>query len=501
MPGPRTLASVWAAKSATLASRRLRRGGGTAVSGLVGLKLQSSLIHDLASQLGHGCVLVTGTNGKTTTSRLISETARAAGLQPLANASGSNLMRGLASTLAAATGPGGRLTDAAQRLGVFEVDEAAVPAALQELRPRVAVFTNLFRDQLDRFGEVEAVAALWRQALAKAPPGLTLVLNADDPAVASLGEGRDNVIYFGVDDAKLDRGAIEHASDALSCAVCGSRLEYNIAYFGHVGHWRCPGCGRPRPEVAVSGRDLDLRDGRTLGFEIVVVGNHEWAVDQPPHPNPLLEGEGIMEPRVEASTDMTDAENASMPVEMGIGGLYNAYNALAAAAAVIALGLPAGATPEALKATGAAFGRQEAFEVDGKGVELFLGKNPAGLNQVLSTLLLDPNRKVVLIILNDGIADGRDISWVWDADFEVTAKQFDKVLVSGTRAAEMALRLKYAEWDEAALTVEPEIGAALEKALAATRDGECLTVVPTYTAMLTVRELLAKRTGRASFWQ
>jgi UDP-N-acetylmuramyl tripeptide synthase len=464
MTAPRTLASVWAAKSATMASRALGRGGGTAVGGLVGLRVQPSLVRDLAGQLGHGCIVVTGTNGKTTTSRLIAETASAAGLLPLANASGSNMMRGIASTLALAVDPSGGLPDASRRLGVFEVDEANIPLALPELRPRAAVFTNLFRDQLDRYGEVEAVAALWREALKRVPDGITLVLNADDPAVASLGEGRQHVIYFGVDDADLDKGAIEHASDALNCSGCGARLEYGAAYFGHIGHWRCGSCGRERPAPEVVATGVDLRDGRSLGFEL-------------------------------------KTPESSQRVEMGIGGLYNVYNALAATAAAVALELPLVHSITALSAAGAAFGRQESFEVDGRRVELFLGKNPAGLNQNLSTLLLDPSRETVLIILNDGIADGRDISWIWDADFEVAAGRFERVVVSGTRAAEMALRLKYAEWDESTLTVEPEIEAGLARALTATSPGSCLSVVPTYTAMIEVRELLARRTGRASFWR
>jgi UDP-N-acetylmuramyl tripeptide synthase len=188
-------------------------------------------------------------------------------------------------------------------------------------------------------------------------------------------------------------------------------------------------------------------------------------------------------------------------VEMPIGGLYNVYNALAAAAAVHALGLPAASAVEAIQSVAAAFGRQEAFEVDGRRVELLLGKNPAGLNQVLSTLMLDPGRRTALFVLNDGIADGRDISWVWDADFEVAAGKLERVVTSGTRAAEMALRLKYAEWDEKTLEVDPEIPRALDRAIALTLPGECLTVVPTYTAMLTVRELLAKRTGKEPFWR
>ncbi|HEY7467602.1 MAG TPA: Mur ligase family protein, partial [Dehalococcoidia bacterium] len=230
MAAARTLASVWAAKTTAFASRKLRRGGGTAAGGLVALWLNPGLIGDIASQLGHGSVVVTGTNGKTTTSLLISETARAAGLLPLANASGSNLTRGIASALALAVDADGGLDEAERRLGVFEVDEATIAPALPQLRPRVAVFTNLFRDQLDRYGEVETVAALWRDAIAAAAPDMKLVLNGDDPAVASLGEGREGVTYFGVEDRNLHAGAPEHASDALLCR-CGAQLEYEVAFY------------------------------------------------------------------------------------------------------------------------------------------------------------------------------------------------------------------------------------------------------------------------------
>jgi UDP-N-acetylmuramyl tripeptide synthase len=458
---PRTLAGVWAVKTAAFASRTLRRGGGTAVGGLVGLTVDPALVRSLAAQLGHGSVVITGTNGKTTTSRLVSAAARHAGLVPLTNASGSNLMRGITSTLALAAGATGRLLDAERHIGVFEVDEATVPEALAQLRPRVAVFTNLFRDQLDRYGEVEAVAARWRTALA-ATPDLKLVLNADDPSVASLGEGRADVLYFGVDDPALARGSLEHASDARTC-VCGATLVFDIAYFSHIGHWRCPSCGRARLEPGVMASNLDLRDGRSLRFVLTT-----------PH--------------------------GSRDVEMAIGGMYNVYNALAATAAALVLNLPHDAVHAALGASTAAFGRQEAFEVDGRRVELLLSKNPAGLNQVLSTVMLDPARRAALLILNDNIADGRDISWVWDADFEAAAGKFERVIVSGTRAEDMALRFKYADWDEASFTVEPDIARALGLALAATPPGACLSVLPTYTAMLEAREILARRAGRAPFW-
>jgi UDP-N-acetylmuramyl tripeptide synthase len=457
------LAAVWSAKAAGLASRALGRGGGTAVSGLVALQVQPRLVEALAGGLGHGSVIVTGKNGKTTTSRLISETVRAAGLEPLANSSGSNLMRGLASTLTDASNLGGVITQGNNRLGVFEVDEAVVPQALRELRPRAAVFGNLYRDQLDRYGEVETVAGLWRQAIETTPNGTTLVLNADDPAVAALGEGRANVVYFGIDAPEVVRACLEHASDALTC-TCGARYEYDAIFLAHAGHWRFPACGRARPEPAVKATVVDLRDGRSLSFRLTTPA-----------------GETV--------------------IEMALGGLYNVYNALAAAGAAVALSLPSDALSSALMSTTAAFGRQESLQVDGRRIDVFLGKNPAGLNQVLATLALDRERKTALILLNDNVADGRDISWVWDADFEVARGQFERVIVSGARAEEMALRLKYAEWDEATLAVEPDTRAALSMAIEATPAGSTLTVIPTYTAMLDVRGQLAKLAGRAPFWR
>lgn len=463
MPSVRSLAAVWAAKSAALGSRTLGRGGGTALSGLVGLRLQPHLIDDLAAQLGHGCVLVTGTNGKTTTSRLLTQSVKRAGFNPLANSAGSNLMRGIASTLVLSASPTGVISDASNRLGVLEVDEAVLPLLVNRVRPRAILFLNLFRDQLDRFGEVDAVASLWREMLKTTPQDVTLVLNADDPAVASLGEGRDHVIYFGVEDTTLGSPELDHASDARTC-LCGGALQYDTAFFGHVGHWRCDACGRHRPVPDVVASGVDLRDGRGLSFDL-------------------------------------HAGGSVTHIDMAMGGLYSIYNALAAVAGARALGLTPEAALSAITETAAAFGRQESFEVEGRRVELYLGKNPAGVNQVLSTLLLDPKRKTLLIALNDNIADGRDISWVWDADFERLAGSFDRAIVSGTRAEEMALRLKYAEWDEATLEVEPDAAKALQRALDSTPQGECLTVLPTYTAMLILRDLLARRSGKAAFWQ
>lgn len=455
--------AVVAGKAAGAASRRLGRGGGTAISGLVAERVDPALVATLGGQLGHGSALVTGTNGKTTTARMVSAIAHEAGLLPLHNPSGSNLMRGVAAALVEEA-PGGRIRRAADRLGVFEVDEATLPQAAAALRPRAIAFTNLFRDQLDRYGEVDAVAELWRRTVAALPPATAVVLNADDPGVASLaGAATGPVALFGVEDPSFAREGPEHASDFRWCLACGGELAYSAAFYSHVGHWQCPACGvaRPAPLVAAS----EVRPGQAGGTAL----------------------------RLETPA-------GELALDLPLAGLYNVYNALAAVAAALALGLPLETAGRALSRFSAAFGRQEAFEVEGRRVEVLLGKNPTGLNEVLRAIAAREGPKHLLLFLNDGIADGRDISWIWDVDYEILAGQVGSLVVSGTRAEDLALRLKYA-----GLGGEVPIVSRAEQALAVTLaeapPGETLYVVPTYTAMLEVRELLARRGRRPHYWE
>lgn len=459
----RTRAAVLAGKAAAAASRLLRQGGGTAVAGLAAERIDSQIVRRLGSTLGHGCIIVTGTNGKTTTALMLSRAAALAGLRPLHNRSGSNLMRGLAASLVAeARGPG-RIPDAADRLGVFEVDEATVPHAVQALAPRAVVFNNLFRDQLDRYGEVDAVAAIWQRTLEAAPPTMAAVLNADDPSVATLAASvSGRCLFFGVDDPSAGIAAPEHAADARTCRTCGADLAYDVAYYGHVGRWSCPRCRAARPPADV--RAVAIRAGAE-------------------------------------QTDLrVDTPAGSYTVALPLAGLYNVYNALAATAGALAVGLPLDAVRTALAGFSAAFGRQERFEVDGRTVHVLLGKNPAGLNEVLRTVAARPGSHHLLLVLNDAIADGRDVSWVWDADFEILAGRAASLVVSGTRADDLALRLKYAGFGQEFLVLSNR-AQALDAALAATPAGEALFVVPTYTAMLELRELLARRGGRAPYWE
>jgi UDP-N-acetylmuramyl tripeptide synthase len=464
MVGVRTAAAVSTAKLAAALSRRLGLGGGTALPGLVAEAVAPGLAGRLAAELGHGCLLVTGTNGKTTTARLVRNIARAAGYWPVHNGAGSNMMRGITAALSEAADPRGHMPERERRLGVFEVDEATLPEAAAALGPRVIAFTNLFRDQLDRYGEVDSVAALWREALASLPPSVTVVLNADDPGVAGLADAcRGPIVFYGVADTTCAVGGLEHAADARWCPACGHEYAYSAVFYGHVGHWACPACGRCRSAAQVEAVRVEQPVAGPLG---VLVSTPVGRLD------------------------------LSLPLI----GLYNVYNALAAAATGVALGIGAAAIQGGVASFTAAFGRQERFDVRGREVQTILAKNPAGLNQVLRALVAEPGPKNLLFLLNDDIADGRDVSWIWDVDFEMLAGHTGLLLASGRRAADMALRLKYAGLDPDPV-LESNAERALARALSLTAEGGTLYVVPTYTAMLPVRRILARWGHRPQFWE
>lgn len=463
---PRSLAhearrrgAILAGRVAGRASQLLGRGGGTALPGLVAGRIAPDLLESIALA-SERTVLVTGTNGKTTTAHLLVAAARNAGLEVMANPSGSNLERGLVGALVAASGPGGELPEPAGRVAVLEVDEATTAAVLPRLHPTVAVFLNLFRDQLDRYGEIDSIARGWRHALEADGGGPTLVLNADDPSIAQLADGaRGRVVTFGVEDPTVGLPAAEHASDARFCS-CGGTFEYGARYIAHVGAWRCRACGRARPPLDVAARNVRLDEGSTR-------------------------------------FDLTTAAG-TVAMTLPVAGLYSVYNALAAAAAALALGLPSEPAERALREAGPAFGRQERFVVRGRQVRMLLAKNPAGLNEIVRTLNLGSGPVHVLWLLNDGIQDGRDVSWIYDADLEALSGRCALVVASGTRADDLALRLHLAGLDPH--VVEGDIDAALAAALDRTPEGARLDVVTTYTAMLEARARLADWTHVRQYW-
>jgi len=436
-------------------SRRLGRGGGTTLPGRLLMRADPKALQRMASRLDEGAVLVSATNGKTTTSAMVAAVLERAGRPVVHNRAGSNMGWGVATALLDAGRERGQL-------GLFEVDEAWLPAVAEAVKPRTYLLANLFRDQLDRYGELELLADRWAELTeAEAARGARFVLNADDPLVADLGRGRDGVTYFGMDDDSQALPGLQHAADSKHCRNCGQPYVYEAVYLGHMGRYRCPNCGRERPTPSVSARRVELH--------------------------------GMSGARVVMETPA-----GSLDVSLPLPGLYNVYNAVAATALSLELGASLEHIGAALEGFAGAFGRVETIPVDGRPVSILLVKNPAGANEVLRTLILEDGQVDLWLALNDGIADGRDVSWIWDADFELLAGRVRRATCSGTRAEEMALRLKYAGID-AEIAVERDLEASLDAAVAAGRDGAPLYALPTYTALLELRDLLADR-GLAGRW-
>jgi UDP-N-acetylmuramyl tripeptide synthase len=434
-------------------SRRLGRSGGTTAPGRLLLKLSPHALSRMAAGLDDGSVLVSATNGKTTTAAMVAATLERAGRPVVHNRAGSNMAWGVATALLDARQGRGQT-------GLFEVDEAWLPAVARELRPRLLLLSNLFRDQLDRYGELESLADRWADLLSGpgAPPAL--VLNADDPLVADLGRERSGVVYFGLEDDSQALPGLQHAADSKHCRNCGTAYAYDAVYLGHLGRYRCPGCGRERPHPQVAATRVRL--------------------------------EGMAGSLLEVRTPVGD-----LSLRLPAPGLYNVYNAVAAVATAVELGVPPATIAEALESFGGAFGRVETIRVRDRDLSILLIKNPTGANEVLRTLTLEEGALDLWLALNDRIADGRDVSWIWDADFELLRGRVRRVTCSGTRADEMAVRLKYAELD-AQIEVEPDLGDSLDAALASAA-GSRLYALPTYTALLELRDLLSRR-GLAPRW-
>lgn len=462
--GPRSLLAIAAGKAAKLASRWLGRGGGTSLPGLVASRLEPALLARLAGRLEAGCLVIAGTNGKTTTARLLADMLSRDGYRVLHNRSGANLISGMTTTFIDATTLAGRLRG---QIAVIEADEFALPEALRQLRPRLVVLNNLFRDQLDRYGELDAVATAWRTALATLPATTTLVLNADDPALTFLTEAVSaERCFYGIEAPEHGLSALPHAADAAFCRRCGASLVYETLYLSHLGDYRCPDCGLARPALDLAGMEIQL-DG-LRGLRLVAIDGQ-----------------------------------SRLPLAVGIPGFYNVYNVLAASAAARRLGIRDEVIAAALADFRAPFGRVERVRYGQRDLLLLLAKNPVGFNEILRLLgsLPAAERGPALIVINDLIADGRDVSWLWDVDFEELADWPAPLFTSGLRAYDMALRLKYAGRSEEQLTALPEIRAALDALVATTPEGQTAPVLLTYTALLQTRQLLADLGAVVDFWE
>ncbi|HHP7229899.1 MAG TPA: MurT ligase domain-containing protein [Xenococcaceae cyanobacterium] len=434
--------AVGIAKMVTGIVRSLKLGAASVLPGLIARRLQPRLLTLLFEQVKQGVILVVGTNGKTTTSLLLKTILENQGYQVTHNSSGANLINGLTAALLADADLLGKLDS---DYAILEVDENVLPLVLQDCQPKYILGLNLFRDQLDRYGEVDTIAQRWGKAIASLPETTTIILNADDPTLAYLGQNlKQRVLFFGLNEPELYLEAIPHAVDSIYCPSCGQLLDYQGVYLSHLGDYQCSSCGFAKSETAID--------------------SSEWS-------QILI-------------------------------GVYNKYNTIAAGLLALEMGIKPELIFKTIQNFKAAFGRAEELTINNQHIRILLSKNPVGMNETIRAvkeLQSQGKASVTLFVLNDRIPDGTDVSWIWDVDTEPLLQQGGTFIVSGDRTYDLALRLQYSSAQLAAaarpfkLIVETDLAQAINQALALTSKTETLHILPTYSAMLEVREILVGR--------
>ncbi len=451
----RLAVSTRIARAVGTLARRSGRGAGTSLPGKVLIRLDPDAVTRLSGSFPAGIGLISATNGKTTTAAMVG--AILAPESPVRrNTAGANLIGGLAAALVA--------RQADERAAVFEVDEAALPQAVRATQPRLLALGNLFRDQLDRHGEMEHLAERWRSMVAVLPERTGLIVNADDPVLDDLAAIVDGATRYGIDDPGVGRERLEESADSTFCVRCGAAYQYRTVYYGHLGDFACPQCGHARGSLDLAAREVRLEGVRGTRFTLV-------------------------------------AQDDEIPISLPLPGLYNVHNALAAIAVASGFGVTPRVAAERLAAMEAAFGRFERMTVDERDVAVVLIKNPAGANEALRAIAGDLDGAPLVLALNDRIADGRDVSWIWDVDFEGIVDRAGRILCAGERAADLAVRMRYADVHASRIEIVEDPLAAFDRAVAGAEAGAPVYVLPTYTAMLALRRALATRGVGRAFWE
>ncbi|MEW6182041.1 MAG: MurT ligase domain-containing protein [Bacillota bacterium] len=447
----RLTAAVLAGKLAHYLGK-ISGGRGSSLPGMVALRVYPGTLSALAGQMRYGAIMVTGTNGKTTTNNMLARFLESRGNRVVVNREGANLISGVTTAFVKACGIGGRLD---YDWALLEVDEAAFPRVAEIVKPKIVIVTNFFRDQLDRYGELDKTVSFIRNTLRQITD-IKLVLNADDPLVAQLGGLSLPVVFFGL-GAQL-RGNEEQCltREARFCPRCGQEFVYAYYHYSQLGAFRCPGCGFSRPPAEVEALKVNVLDG-DLSCKVRV-------------------------------------KDTLVEFTLPVSGFYNTYNALAVFGAGLYLGLNPEDTAASLRGFVPATGRLQKFVYKGKPIYLNLVKNPAGFNESLNLLNNSREPKDVFIALNDNAADGRDISWIWDVDFErlENSKNVLRFICSGTRAEEMALRLKYAGVPVRKIDVCSNITTSVRQVLEGL--GSSGYLLATYTALWPVERVLRRYT-------
>ena len=448
----RLIAAILAGKLISVLLK-LTGSGATAAPGLYALKIDANLVKKITRCLPKGSIIISGTNGKTTTSRLAYEMLSSKH-KVIHNRQGSNLLRGIASTLIKKSSLTGKVN---AELGLWEIDEATLPEAIDNLLPKTIVLLNLLRDQLDRYGEVDTTRQKWQKSLTKLPK-TSLILNADDPGISFLSKfTKARIFYFGVNDTKINLPTIDHVADIKYCLNCSTKLIYKSLFSAHLGHYYCPNCNLKRPSPTVYANNLLFRKDFSTSIKLNVNGQ-------------------------------LSIVNCHLP------GLYNVYNILAASAIGSTYKVTGTEIKKQIQNFSTAFGRFQKIKIGQKQAIIFLIKNPAGANEVLR-ILSTQDKLNLLVILNDKIADGKDISWIWDTNWEILKNKTSDVSVAGIRSWDMALRLKYAGFKLSNNSIYTVISYSILKSMSKLNNNDTLIILPTYTALLDVQESVLKLAG------
>ncbi|WP_112429168.1 MurT ligase domain-containing protein [Thermogemmatispora tikiterensis] len=464
-PGRARLAlAISAGKLAGASGRLFRIGGGTSLPGMIARRIDPNVLRSVMATTTAKKIVITGSNGKTTTARMTAAIADASGRRVSHNRTGSNLLQGVTSVVVNFADIFGRLDS---DLLLFEIDEGTMPVAMPEIQPDVVVITNIFRDQLDRYGELYSVAKALDKLLESLPETATIVLNGNDPQVASFGQqARARKLYFGLRTTDVGRPVPEHAADVIRCIRCNEDLVYEVAYLSHLGLYRCPNCGYELPSLDVAATSIHL------------------------------------DPRGDGPTQVTmETPLGQLELTLPLPGVHNVYNAAAAVAASIAAGFGIEKVPAALSNIRTAFGRLEKIQAGDQTIYLAFVKNPTSFNLVLRLIAQHPGEKHLLLVASNTVVDGEDFAWLWDVDLEEISPQVADVICSGTKAEELAMRLKYAEVPLDRVRVIHEREAALDAALQNAGPGGTLYIMASYTPTQELRRIMQKRGWVKPYWE
>lgn len=433
----RKLLAIWVGKALTIAGKLIGKKSSSS-PGEIALKICPDLVKDLNKYIKKSVIVTCGTNGKTTTNNLMCTALEAKGYKVLCNKLGANMLNGVATTFLQAASLTGKVE---ADYACLEIDEAYTRIVFDYVKPDVMVITNLFRDQLDRYGEIDITSNILKEAMAKVP-GLKLVLNGDDPLCVQFGYNKNvKPIYYGISEKVLPQ--LDDTKEGRFCPICGAQQVFNYYHYSQLGDFYCPSCGFKRPDIDVEVKNVSLK------------------------------------------TPMKFTINGS-PMEINYKGFYNIYNLIAVYSALEAVGESVDDFGKLLSGYKPQIGRMQEFAFN-KPVILSLSKNPAGFNQAISTVNTDDRKKDVIIAINDLANDGRDVSWLWDVDFDkVKDENLNTLATTGIRKWDISLRFKYADISPDFIT--SDMKEAVKKALAT--DSEVVYILVNYTALFSTEGIL-----------